>query len=184
MQLSCTTGLIHMIKTIMAPKTGFMLFDKHELCRGGGSIELQQQGMYVNMYVCMYVGMYVWQRETNTRELFFISVPLSSGIIHVSANRVEALIKHLLPFMPSTSSHALPPQRGRKVNLSPPPPPPEERFLCGRRPLKWFESVLVAWTLMTHNTMINTWKSCKFRASVTRRSQKWLSRRKGNISRR
>lgn len=135
MQLSCTTGLIHMSKTIMAPKTGFIM-DPPTRALLWRWIHSAATTRYVCKYVCMCVGMYVWQRETNTRELFFISVPLSSGIIHVSANRVEALIKHLLPFMPSTSSHALPPQRGRKVNLPPPPPPPEERFLCGRRPLK------------------------------------------------
>lgn len=73
-------------------------------------------------------------------------------------------------------------QRARKVNLPQPPPPPEERFLSGRRPLKWFESVLVARTLMTHNTMINTWKSCKFQTSLTQRSRKWLWARRGNLS--
>lgn len=131
--------------------------------------------------------MYVCAFDQHPGAFFFypcpsLDGPLSSGIIHVFANRVKALIKHLLPFMPSTSSHALPPQRGRKVNLSPLPPPPKERFHRGRRPLKWFESVLVARTLMTRNTMIHMWKSCKSRASVTRRSQKWLLRRKGNLS--
>lgn len=88
MQLLCTAGPVHMTETMMAAKTSFVLFYKHEPCCGGGFALL-------HMYVC--------KRNTNTREQ---DGPLSSGIIHVSANKVEALIKHLLPFEPSTSSHS------------------------------------------------------------------------------
>lgn len=127
--------------------------------------------------------MYACTCKINTREPFFSSVSL--------ARRPSLISNHLCFREQSWSFNQTPatlravdffPQRGRKVNLPRPPPPPDERFLGGRRPLEWFESVLVVRKLMTHNTMINTWKSCKFRTSPTQLSRKWLSVRRGNLA--
>lgn len=157
MQLLRTVVLVHMIETIMAAKTSFVLFDKHKPCCGSVSTLLH---------------MYVYKCKTLARRPPLIWNHSCSCKPSWSFNQTPATLRAVDLFS----------QWARKVNLPQPPPPPEERFLSGRRPLKWFESVLVAWTLMTHNTMINTWKSCKFQTSLTQRSRKWLWARRGNLS--
>lgn len=73
---------------------------------------------------------------------------LSSGIIHVSTDRTEALIKCLLPFTPLTSlTHSRHSGVGRSI-ASATTVSSEERFHHTRWPLKRFESVLAEWTLL------------------------------------
>lgn len=73
---------------------------------------------------------------------------LSSGIIHVSTNRAEALIKCLLPFVLSTSlTRSCHSGVGRSI-ASATTVSSEEHFHRRRWPLKRSESVLVEWTLL------------------------------------
>lgn len=73
---------------------------------------------------------------------------LSSGIIHVSTNRAEALIKCLLPFMLSTSLQRSRHSRVGRSIASATTVSSEEHFHRMRWPLKRFESVLAEWTLL------------------------------------
>lgn len=72
---------------------------------------------------------------------------LSSGIIPVSTNRAEALMKCLLPFMLSTSlTYSCHSRDGRSI-ASATTVFSEEHYHCMGWPLKRFQSVLAEWTL-------------------------------------